>query len=140
MSSMTTAASRRSGGSRDSSCFASDPSLTEPAGCAIAVAWKLMVAGGMGRTRARMPPRRTGTSRSGRQVSIGTNSPHVEALFGEGCRALQRQDQGPLAVDRRPRNVTKSAAATKEKSDMDSPAGYVNLGFIVISLPNLALI
>ena len=32
-----------------------------PAGCTTAVPWKLMVAGGMGTTRERIPPRRTGT-------------------------------------------------------------------------------
>jgi hypothetical protein len=52
---------RRSGGSRDASCSRSAVSSGEPAGCTIAEPWKVMVAGGMGRTSDMIPPRRTGT-------------------------------------------------------------------------------
>jgi hypothetical protein len=41
--------------------LASVPASAEPAGWSIAVPWKLMVAGGIGATSERIPPRRTGT-------------------------------------------------------------------------------
>jgi hypothetical protein len=50
-----------SAGSRDASSLRSERTCAEPAGCTIAVAWKLTVAGGMGRTSDSAPPRRTGT-------------------------------------------------------------------------------
>src|SRR6266511_2937073 len=52
---------RRSGGSRDPSSLRRERTCADPAWCRIAVAWKLMVAGGMGPTSDRIPPRRTRT-------------------------------------------------------------------------------
>src|SRR6266542_4189161 len=48
-------------GMREPSSFKTERTFGEPAGCTIADVWKLTVAGGMGRTSDRIPPRRTGT-------------------------------------------------------------------------------
>ena len=58
---MMQAEARRSSGSSDASSFSTERTCGESAGWTIAVAWKLMVAGGIGVTNDRSPPRRTGT-------------------------------------------------------------------------------
>ena len=60
---------RRSAGSRDPSSFTSGRSCGEPAGWTIAVPWKLIVAGGIGARRDRIPPRRTGTVTATRRLA-----------------------------------------------------------------------
>ena len=66
---MTRAEVRRSAGSRDPSSFNSDRTWGEPAGCTIAAPWKLIVAGGIGARRDRIPPRRTGTVTATRRLA-----------------------------------------------------------------------
>src|SRR6266540_6897144 len=69
MTSMMQADARRSAGSSDASSLDSEPTSSEPAGWTIAVAWKLMVAGGIGATNDRIPPRRTGTVTATRRLA-----------------------------------------------------------------------
>src|SRR6266540_1116480 len=69
MTSMMQLEARRSAGSRDASSFDSERASCEPAGWTIAVAWKLMVAGGIGATNDRIPPRRTGTVTATRRLA-----------------------------------------------------------------------
>ncbi len=52
---------RLSAGTTDASSFQADRTCGDSAGCTVAAAWKLMVAGGMGVRSDRRPPRRTGT-------------------------------------------------------------------------------
>src|SRR6266508_5713004 len=66
---MMQAEARRSAGSSDASSLDSEPTSSEPAGWTIAVAWKLTVAGGIGATNDRIPPRRTGTVTATRRLA-----------------------------------------------------------------------
>ena len=58
---MTAADTGRASGSNDASSLSSGGSCGESAGWTIAAPWKLTVAGGIGSTSDRTPPRRTGT-------------------------------------------------------------------------------
>ena len=66
---MRKAEARRSGGSKDASSFKSELTSDESDWCTIAVPWKLMVAGGMGKTSETIPPRRTGTATATRPLA-----------------------------------------------------------------------
>ena len=59
---MTHAADRRLAGTRDPSSSSIDRARGDPAVCTTAVPWKLMVAGRIGATSDKIPPRRTGTA------------------------------------------------------------------------------
>jgi hypothetical protein len=59
----------RSAGIREPSSCKSERTCGEPAGCTVAVAWKLTVAGGIGATNDKIPPRRTGTVTATRRLA-----------------------------------------------------------------------
>src|SRR5262245_15059754 len=66
---MTLAEPRRSCGISEPSASRTDRACEEPAGCRIAVAGKLIVAGGIGATSDRIPPLRTSTVTATRRVA-----------------------------------------------------------------------
>ena len=81
---------RRFAGTRDPNSSSSERARGDPAGCTTAVPWKLMVAGGMGATSDKIPPRRTGT--------VTATRPSAAMCRASSCPARPRRP----AADRWP--------------------------------------
>jgi hypothetical protein len=90
-------------GTRDPSSFSSERACGDLAGCTTAVPWELIVAGGMGATSDKIPPRRTGT---------------VTATRPSAATCLAFQPPGATATTSR-----WSAALYSTPLDRGSPAG-----------------
>jgi hypothetical protein len=77
-----------------------------------------------------------------RAVSSRTGAPRLNHRSIRGPRSLRRGVHGP--VPHRHPEITigpsPQAEFKREESTVDQPAGYLHVGFIVISYPNLGLI
>jgi len=88
---------RLSTGSNDASSFKTEVTSGESAWYAVAARWKLMVAGGMGKTSERIPPRRTGTTTATRPLAAMCLA---FQLSGATARPAARELARPLDTER----------------------------------------
>src|SRR5678815_3052588 len=130
--SSSTVAARRSFGRSDRSFFDTVLRSSEPAGCAITRAWKLIVAGGIGSTSDRGPPRRTG-------IVTATSWPSAiwRAFQPSGATATYRWCRSSAyttPLDRgSPAGVTWLTIANEALPTSAQTCWLVNRGFVALS-------